>query len=85
MAKIGFTNNSWKKNGLRILYYISKFVLVLLSSIEKIKLRLVDRKIFTIIGDKTSYYEFFRSRNLLKDKATILDRIRNKFPIIVKI
>lgn len=51
MVKIGFTDEIWRVNGLRILYYVSKFVLVLLSSIEKIKLRLVDRKIFTLIND----------------------------------
>lgn len=54
MAKIGFSNNIWKFHGLRILYYISKFVLILLSSIEKIKLRLVDRKIFIVIDDQSS-------------------------------
>jgi hypothetical protein len=84
-AKIGFSNNAWRTNGLRILYYISKFVLALLSSIEKIKLRLVDQKIFSIINDVSGEYEFFRSKNLLKDKATILDKLKNRIPFLIKI
>lgn len=72
---MGFQNDVWKKKGLKVLYFIARFVLALLFSIKKTKLKKVDRKIFSIIGDDSSEYEFYRARKLVKEKPTILDRL----------
>lgn len=41
---------------------------------------MVDRKIFTIIGDNSTEYEYYRARKLLKDKPTITDKLKLVLP-----
>jgi hypothetical protein len=77
--KIGFTNPTWQNGSLRIIYYVSKFMSIMLTSVEKIKLKFVNRKLFKIIGDNSSFYDFYRSRNMVQDKPTLLDRLNGRF------
>jgi hypothetical protein len=77
--KSGFTSQIWTIGALRIVYYVSKFVVLLLTSIEKIKFKLMEERVFNLIGDKCANYEFYRQLGMVKEKPGWLDRMSLRY------
>ena len=60
---------------MRITYFITKFKMMLRTNTENIKFKLINRKVFSVIGDQSGDYETVRQSGLLYDKPTHFQKL----------
>lgn len=66
------SNSIWKTKALRILYFVSKFLSQLKQNTDRIKFKMLDRKIFEVIDDKASDFEFYIRRKLIYKNVSFM-------------
>jgi hypothetical protein len=60
----------WKRRALRIVYYVSKFLVSLQHSTESLKFKLFPRKAFALLNDRASDFEYYVVRKMVKGKVS---------------
>ena len=66
--QLGFTNKAWKQRALLIIYFITKFITIILTNSEKFKFSFLDKKIINAIGDPTADYEYYLRLGFIRQK-----------------
>jgi hypothetical protein len=64
---VGFSD-PWKEGALRVIYYVSRFLAVLKTSTHQYRFKLINKKIFNILGDQASDYKFYYLGGRLREK-----------------
>jgi hypothetical protein len=62
----------WKTRSLRIVHFISKFIQQLKTKTDKLKFRFMNKKIFSIIGDTASDFDFILMNRIIKDQPSLV-------------
>ncbi|CAD8192002.1 unnamed protein product [Paramecium octaurelia] len=72
-------NQIWSQKGLMIIRLVSRFIQQLKTKTETIKFRLLTQKIFSVIGDLSSNFEFILVSRQIKQKPSLFLILKYNF------
>ncbi|CAD8179921.1 unnamed protein product [Paramecium pentaurelia] len=72
-------NEIWSQKGLMIIRLVSRFIQQLKTKTETIKFRLLTQKIFSVIGDLSSNFEFILVSRQIKQKPSLFLILKYNF------
>ncbi|CAD8120838.1 unnamed protein product [Paramecium sonneborni] len=72
-------NNIWASKGLIIIRLVSRFIQQLKTKTETIKFRLLTKKIFSVIGDLSSNFEYILISHQIKQKPSLFLILKYNF------
>lgn len=73
-TKNGF-NSVWRTKALRIVSLITRFIIRLRTSTQQYKFKFMTPKIFKMVNDQCSDYEYYQSRNLVRKRMSRLESL----------